>query len=244
MLRQDSERGGPFSGGTRGALLESSFAYSAALRAIGSEQGWSSFDVYTDFIDLVEAVESIGADLVIASFSDLPDASTDLIRLRAAHEGPLVVLADDDAALKTALRAGATLALRKPFDPEYLALAVVALLSRPLPLNAVLQSGMTIGDITIQVANHTVQRGSRRQVLGPAEWQLFAFLIANVNTTMTRGDLARGAWGPGYATRESEVELYVSRLRRKIEENPRTPKLLLTVRGTGYRLVGSVVAEA
>jgi DNA-binding response OmpR family regulator len=75
-------------------------------------------------------------------------------------------------------------------------------------------------------------RGSQR--LTPTEWQLLLFLLSRPDVVHSRSELAAGAWGSGYHGRNSEVEVYVSRLRRKLGPAGR---LLETVRGQGYRLL-------
>lgn len=89
----------------------------------------------------------------------------------------------------------------------------------------------------VDAGRHVVEMEGRRALLTPNEWQLFAALLAAPGRTWTRADLAVTAWGPGFAGRHGEVEVYISRLRRKLESNPRRPLLIETVRGAGYRLM-------
>jgi DNA-binding response OmpR family regulator len=89
----------------------------------------------------------------------------------------------------------------------------------------------------VDPGRHTVRLGDRHALLTPNEWQLFALMLAEPGRTFTREELATGAWGRGYCGRDSEVEVYISRLRRKLETDPRSPLMIETVRGSGYRLV-------
>jgi DNA-binding response OmpR family regulator len=89
----------------------------------------------------------------------------------------------------------------------------------------------------VDPGRHTVEMGERQALLTPNEWQLFALLLAEPGRTFSRDELATGAWGQGYGGRDSEVEVYISRLRRKLEADPRSPLMIETVRGSGYRLV-------
>lgn len=230
-------------GPPRAAFLESSHAYRAALAAVAGDEGWTT-SMHASFSELLASVETTGVELIVLSYADVPAPELAFGRLRTSFEGPLVVLAEDDAELKAALRYGATLALRKPFDPEYLVLAIEAVFQRSISLRSMLAGGTTVGDLWVRLANHTVERGGRRQVLGPGEWQLFAFLLANPGRTFSRDDLARGAWGAGYRGRVSQVELYISRLRRKVELNPHKPTVILTVRREGYRLIASAASPS
>jgi len=91
-----------------------------------------------------------------------------------------------------------------------------------------------LGEAELLVARQAVRHAEGSHRLTPTEWQLLTFLLAEPGTVHSRVELAVGAWGPGYAERNSEVEVYVSRLRRKLGPSGR---LLETVRGRGYRLV-------
>jgi two-component system, OmpR family, response regulator MtrA len=217
------------------AILESTPAYVAMLTAVVKDAGWEP-RAFATFRRLVHSVEASGAQLVFLNSCDMPDDDEALTLVRRAFVGPLVVLVEHDEELKGPLRHGATLAVKKPFDPEYLSLAVSAVLARDEPLTRALAQGAILGDLQVRLADHTIERGGRRQALGPAEWQLFAFLMAHPRRILDRHELARGAWGMDLPGRDAEVELYVSRLRRKIELNPRHPDLILTVRGRGYQL--------
>jgi DNA-binding response OmpR family regulator len=184
---------------------------------------------------VLTALESGSVDVVLLNWADVQRRSDDVDHLFESADVPLVALADDDDGLKSALRSGAALGLRKPCDPEMLFLAVNALLQRR-PLSPVLHQKVLLGDLVVQLANHTVERQSRRQVLSPTEWQLFAFLLSHPDRTFNRDQLATGAWGDGFNGRRAEIDLYIFRLRRKVERNPRKPVLIETVRNHGYRL--------
>jgi DNA-binding response OmpR family regulator len=103
---------------------------------------------------------------------------------------------------------------------------------------------ITVHDLKVYPDRRTVERSGRRQTLSQTEWQLFAFLLRQPNRTFTRRELAAGSWGPGYASRNGQAELYVSRVRRKVERDPQHPRIIETVRGAGYRLVLDPDAQA
>jgi DNA-binding response OmpR family regulator len=108
----------------------------------------------------------------------------------------------------------------------------------PLPLHTApklfASDVVRIGEVEILVPRQAVRHAGGTHRLTPTEWQLLAFLLARPDAVHSRLAMAAGAWGPGYAERNSEVEVYVSRLRRKL--GPAGP-LLETVRRRGYRLV-------
>jgi DNA-binding response OmpR family regulator len=91
-----------------------------------------------------------------------------------------------------------------------------------------------LGGVEIHLARQTIRHSSGSHRVTPTEWQLLTFLLAHPALVHSRLELAAGAWGPGFAERNSEVEVYVSRLRRKL--GPASARLE-TVRGRGYRLL-------
>jgi two-component system response regulator MtrA len=182
------------------------------------------------------------ADLIIVSFADLPDPEQALAELRRSVDTPILAFVQNVAETKSALRSGADYDLRKPFDPEVFCVAVDAVLRRgassaAAPSLLPSPDPISVQDLKVFPDRRTVERDGRRQTLSQTEWQLFAFLLRHPSRVFTRRELAAGAWGPGYASRNGQAELYVSRVRRKIEREPQRPRIIETVRGTGYRLV-------
>jgi DNA-binding response OmpR family regulator len=217
------------------AVLDSSPIYRAVIQAVVEVRGWTAqmCDRYTD---LVEVLAKDPIELVVLGYSDIPAPEYELGRLLETIQIPVVVLTNDEPSVKEALRTGATLAVSKPFDPEYLLLSIEAILHRGLQLRSILSEGAAVGDLNVYVGSHTVERRGRRQVLSHTEWQLFAFLLGNPGRTYSRDELAEEAWGSGYLGRRAQIELYVSRLRKKLERDPRHPEIIETVRHRGYRL--------
>lgn len=91
-----------------------------------------------------------------------------------------------------------------------------------------------LGSAEILVARQAIRHSGGTHRLTPTEWQMLTYLLGHPGVVHSRIELAAGAWGAGFAQRNSEVEVYVSRLRRKLGPSGR---LLETVRGRGYRLV-------
>jgi DNA-binding response OmpR family regulator len=225
------------------AILDSSPGYRAALRAVIHEHEWQA-DCCDQFADLLTRLEAGVADVVVLDMRDVPAPEHELSRMYQTMPGPIVALAEEDAALKSALRAGATLALRKPLDPDFFVLAIDAVLHRGLSLRSLLGDVVRIGDLHIHLSSHAIERNGRRQVLSNTEWQLFAVLLGHPGRIYARDELASAAWGSGYAGRRAQIELYISRLRRKVESDSRSPQVIETVRHLGYRLGMSTAPPA
>jgi DNA-binding winged helix-turn-helix (wHTH) protein len=93
----------------------------------------------------------------------------------------------------------------------------------------------TFGHLLIDPWRRTVVNGGRPQRLTPTEWQLLRTFLEHPGEILTRAQLAAAVWAQGLHSPDGKVEVYVSRLRRKVEAAEDAP-LIETVRGNGYRL--------
>ncbi|HEX6493529.1 MAG TPA: winged helix-turn-helix domain-containing protein [Candidatus Dormibacteraeota bacterium] len=91
-----------------------------------------------------------------------------------------------------------------------------------------------VGSLRLLPLRRAVTGERARVLLTPAEWQLLAALLSNRSTILSRSELATKAWGAGFAHRHGEVEVYVSRLRRKLARAGGSAHIQ-TFRGQGYR---------
>jgi DNA-binding response OmpR family regulator len=96
---------------------------------------------------------------------------------------------------------------------------------------------LTLGPVEVLPVRQTVICGAHSHRLTPTEWQLLAYMMAHPRKVLTRAELAAGAWGPGFSSRASEVEVYISRLRKQLEWDG--ARVIETVRGSGYWLTES-----
>jgi DNA-binding response OmpR family regulator len=224
----------------RVAVLDSSMAGGVALRATAAHGGWRVHSC-TEIAGVLDTVTRHQVDLVVVDVAGVPDADNDLADLADIVDVPVVTLVDGDDAAKATLRLGATLAFGKPVDPEMLLLSIRALLrSRPLP--PVLSHVIALDDLMVHVADHAIERRGRRQVLSATEWQFLALLMTRPGRIFSREELVRGVWGTELPGRHAAVDLYVFRLRKKVERDPRQPLIIETVRNLGYRLATKVVS--
>ncbi len=136
------------------------------------------------------------------------------------------------------LEAGADDYLPKPFEPRELLLRITAILRRvPKPASkAEPPRTLQLGDVRYDVNRGELWRGREMIRLTATEGMLLRILAGRVNEAVTRTELV-GELGGGVAdAQERAVDVQVTRLRRKIEVDPRTPRYLQTVRGSGYLL--------
>jgi DNA-binding response OmpR family regulator len=81
----------------------------------------------------------------------------------------------------------------------------------------------------------TVLRTGKTINLTPIEARLLRHLVSNPGRTLTRDTLVTSVWGYDFEGESNQLDVYIKRLRNKIEERPAEPQLLLTVRGVGYK---------
>lgn len=129
------------------------------------------------------------------------------------------------------LDAGADDYLAKPFDFGELLARLRALTRRR---GEMLSDTLTVGDLVIDTARRSVRRGKRPVALTTREYAFLLHLARNAGRVVPRADLAAHVWEDAN-TEVNTVDVYASRVRRKIDEGEKTP-LFTTVRGTGFML--------
>jgi DNA-binding response OmpR family regulator len=122
--------------------------------------------------------------------------------------------------------------LVKPFAMQELRARLRALLRRDLPEKT---ACLQIGDLTLDPGNHRVERAGLEVQLTSREFALLEYLMRNPNWLVTREMIEAHVWNYDFIPGSNVIDVYIRRLRRKIDE-PFETKLLETVRGAGYRL--------
>ncbi len=154
--------------------------------------------------------------------------------IRAESGTPIVMLTakNDTVDVVLGLESGADDYIVKPFKPKELVARLRARIRRTEdPGFGTLQ----IGDLTIDVAGHSVKRGDAVIPLTPLEFDLLVCLARKPWQVFTREVLLQEVWGYRHAADTRLVNVHVQRLRAKIEHDPERPEIVLTVRGVGYK---------
>jgi two-component system response regulator MtrA len=152
---------------------------------------------------------------------------------------PIIMLTarSDTSDVVNGLEAGADDYIVKPFNPKEL---VARIRTRLRPVAQAASENLRVGDLTIDVAAHEVRRGDELISLTPLEFELLVALASKPNQVFSREMLLEQVWGYHYKADTRLVNVHVQRLRSKVELDPDDPKIVMTVRGVGYR-AGAVV---
>ena len=197
-------------------------------------------------IEAVNAAEAIGMstmhnpELVLLDLG-LPDRDgLDVLRrLREWSRTPVIVLSarGREADKVEALDAGADDYLTKPFGTgELLARIRVALRHAQTSQAATPDPVITIGPLRIDLAARIVTKNGTELQLTPIEYRLLVLLAKNAGRVLTHRQILLEVWGPPHAGETHYVRVYMGELRKKIEDDPVRPKMLVTEPGVGYRL--------
>jgi two-component system KDP operon response regulator KdpE len=158
-------------------------------------------------------------------------------KLREFSQVPVLMLTAkvQSQDIVTGLNSGADDYLLKPFNMDELMARVRALLRRVPSPNRPVAAGN--GEITIDKQKREVLVRGEPVDLTPTEYDLLLMLAENAGKVLEHETLLRGVWGQEYTKDNDYLKVYIWHLRRKLEQDPRDPKLLLTEWGIGYRLV-------
>ena len=189
--------------------------------------------------DALAQVRTFDPDLVVLDLN-LPDLDGLSVcrELRAWSAVPILVLSvrEDESDKVAALDLGADDYLTKPFGVDELMARVRALLRRsgtgpgsPGPQR------FRDGDLAIDLSHRAIARGDEEIHLTRTEWSLVETLAQHPGKLLTHDWLLERVWGAGYEGDVDVLRVFISQLRRKIEEDPRRPRVIATDPGIGYR---------
>jgi len=163
------------------------------------------------------------------------DGQEILKKLREWYQKPIIILSvrDSEEEIIKALDNGANDYLTKPFRTgELLARIRVAL---RLDSSDSDPSEMTFGSLSIDRVNHVVRKNNEIVKLTGTEFSLLLLLAKNSGRVLTHQYILKEVWGYGYIEQTQYLRVFVAQLRKKIEDNPSKPTLLITESGIGYR---------
>lgn len=189
-----------------------------------------------------EMLGSSKPDLALVDIS-LPDGNGFAVctEIKQAYNIPVIFLtaSSDEASVVTGLNIGADDYITKPFRPREL----VARINTALRKAGHSPSAFEICGLHVDVGSGIVKKNNNEIFLSALEYRLLLIFINNPGNIITRDRLLDELWdAAGEFVNNNTLTVYIKRLREKIEDDPADPQIILTVRGTGYRLGGDYVS--
>ena len=218
-------------------VIEGKSTLVGVLRAKLDAQGYETL-VYRSGEDALRDVNAVRLDLIVLDVN-LPDAnSLDMCdRLRKRTEVPIIMLADEasEAEEVRALKQfGADAFITRPISEERLLARVDVILKRVVDLPTRTREPLDLGDLVIDFARREVYLNNKPVELTRIEYDLLNALALNENQVLTHKQLLDKVWGPEYQAETQYLWVNVSRLRKKLEPTPDSPRYIYTQQGVGY----------
>ena len=189
----------------------------------------------------IEAAGLVEPDVVVLDWM-LPglDGVEVLRELRRSSEAYVIMLTarTEEVDRIVGLSTGADDYLTKPFSPGELVARIRAMLRRPRTETreaGVEDAPMKFGELTIDLARREVRLGEEQVSLTALQFDLLATLASRPGLVFSRGQLLERVWGDDYFGGDHVVDVHVANLRKKVEDDPSSPRYVQTVRGVGYR---------
>ena len=155
--------------------------------------------------------------------------------LRKFSEIPILILSaksqDSDKIL--GLNLGADDYIAKPFNPVEIVARVKAQLRRATRESS---ATLTVRDLTLDTSSFQLTKGGKSISLTPMEYKILALLMRSPGRIFTKIQLYEGAVGSYFEGDDNTMMVHISKLREKIEDDPRDPRYIITVRGLGYKI--------
>jgi two-component system response regulator RegX3 len=223
---------------TRVLIVEDEPSLADAMR-YGLERDGFECSVLSDGSKVVEYVRAWRPDVILLDLM-LPGMSgLDVCRaVRRIGTTPIIMVTAKDAEADKVLglELGADDYVTKPFSIRELSARVRAVLRRLGTVETTAPAAMvSVGPVELDTEGHVVRVRGEPVDLPPKEFALLEVLLRRAGKLITRDTLIAQVWGEDYYGDTRTLDVHVKRLRAKIEQDPRTPEHIKTVRGLGYK---------
>ena len=206
-----------------------------ALKAEGFE-----VEAVEDGNDALEQARTRPYDLLVLDLM-LPGLSGIEVCRRLREESPVLILVltakDGEVDRVLGLEVGADDYVAKPFSMPELVARVRALLRRRKLDSGDSTTKLRVGELELDLAKHEARLADEQVPLTAFELKLLALLAAEPGHVFSRREIMAHLWNSSYVGDARACDLHVSNIRRKIERDPAQPERLVTVRGSGYKLL-------
>ena len=223
---------------TRVLVVEDEESYREALSFLLEREGFEVSLAETG-PDALAIFERDGADIVLLDVMLPGVPGTEVCRqIRKTSQVPVIMVSarDEEIDKVIGLELGADDYVTKPYSPRELLARVRAVLRRGTEAPDLGTTVLEVAGVRMDVDRHVVTVHGEPVTLPLKEFELLEVLLRNAGRVLTRGQLIDRVWGADYVGDTKTLDVHVTRLRAKIEADPRAPQLLLTVRGLGYKL--------
>ena len=224
-------------------IVEDEESFVEALR-IGLQREGFVVEVARDGREALDRFNEVQPDLVLLDVMLPKISGIDVCReIRSQSQVPIIMVTAKGEEIDTVvgLEVGADDYVPKPYRLRELVARMRSLLRRSnwsgLEEPEIDDGNLRVGNLVLDKDRHEVTLGGAEVQLPLKEFQLLALLMANKGLVVTRQTLIDRVWGYDYVGDTKTLDVHIKRLRAKIEPNPDTPELIVTIRGLGYKLV-------
>jgi two-component system KDP operon response regulator KdpE len=167
------------------------------------------------------------------------DGKEVLEKARAFYDGPILILSARDREVEKieALDRGANDYVEKPFGVGELLARLRAAMRQSGKAQAAPQGPIRAGDVEIDLEMRRVTKAGAAVKVSPREYDVLARLALGHGKVLTHKDLLVAVWGAAHAHDTQYLRVFVGQLRQKLEDDPATPRIILTEPGVGYRFI-------
>lgn len=163
-------------------------------------------------------------------------------KVRALQNIPIIIMSaknDEDSKI-ICLELGADDYIEKPFTPTFLTAKIKALLRRNYELRENNRL-LSLGSLTLDLETREVWQNHEPRCISGKEYELLRLFMENPNKTLEKEWLFNEIWGLDSFSEPSTLTVHIRWLREKLEKNPKSPKLITTQWGVGYRFIPDVI---
>ena len=196
-------------------------------------------EIAEDGLTALAAFAARGADIVLLDLMLPGMPGTEVCRqIRSTSAVPIIMVTakDTEVDIVVGLELGADDYITKPYSTRELLARMRAVLRRSAAADVDVDDGVLDGGrVRLDVERHIVTVDGEPVYMPLKEFELLEVLMRNAGRVLTRGQLIDRVWGSDYFGDTKTLDVHVKRIRSRIEEDPREPALLVTVRGLGYR---------
>jgi len=199
-------------------------------------------EIAEDGPSALTAFREQGADVILLDLMLPGMPGTEVCRqIRTTSSVPILMVTakDSEVDIIVGLELGADDYITKPYSSRELLARMRAVLRRVAQADGELEERVLEGGrVSLDIDRHTVAVAGSEISMPLKEFELLELLMRNSGRVLTRGQLIDRVWGSDYFGDTKTLDVHIKRIRSRIEENPSSPVMLVTVRGLGYRFEG------